>query len=189
MRLCFGVRFKTAFLTDLNARLDNCNISWLKLSTALDPRFKSLKCLPRTERDAIWNKIEQLISAAGPHSSDELSSQLPEPACKKRRLFDCSSESEDEAEQQSHASLTVARYRSECEIDDKADPLHWWHVHAGAYPALAALALKYLATPATTVPCERLFSQSGIIVNKKRASLTGANVNKLVCLNNWFKKA
>ena len=45
---------------------------------------------------------------------------------------------------------------------------------------------KYLSSPAASVPCERLFSISGHVVNKKRASLPPDNINRLVCLSNWI---
>jgi len=180
----FAVRFKTAFTNDLDARLGNCNVSWLKLSTALDPRFKRLKCVPKAERGAVWTELQSLIAAVDSHTGDESSS---EPA-QKRRLYEFSSDSEDDtSEQQSQATLAVFRYQSESEIDEQACPLEWWKSHAGAYPTIVALARKYLTTPATTVPCERLFSVSGNIVSKKRASLSPGNVNKLVCLNNWLR--
>jgi len=51
---------------------------------------------------------------------------------------------------------------------------------------IANLAIRYIGTPATTAPCERIFSKSGLIVSKIRAALSPANVNKLVCLNNWL---
>ena len=37
------------------------------------------------------------------------------------------------------------------------------------------------------VPCERLFSSSGYIVNKMRSCLLPENVNALVCLRDWLK--
>jgi len=78
------------------------------------------------------------------------------------------------------------RYQSEPNVDSDVCPLESWRLHAGAHPILPRLAKKYLSSPATTVSCERLFSLSGHIVSKKRASLDPSNVNKLVCLNNWL---
>lgn len=67
-------------------------------------------------------------------------------------------------------------------------PLEWWAAHTGAYGQLSSLAGKYLAAPAMSVPCERLFSLAGNIIQKKRAALHSDNVNKLVCLSNWLKE-
>ncbi|CAL9695883.1 unnamed protein product [Knipowitschia caucasica] len=80
----------------------------------------------------------------------------------------------------------VHRYRAEPTIDMTDCPLQWWSSHVGAHEELAQLALQYLAAPASSVPCERLFSVAGHIVNKKRAALLSENVNKLVCLSNWL---
>ncbi len=46
------------------------------------------------------------------------------------------------------------------------------HLH----PCLYQLALKYLSVPATTASIERIFSQSGLIMRPRRASLIGENV-------------
>ena len=51
-----------------------------------------------------------------------------------------------------------------------------WSSHAGAYPTTGS---HISHDPATTVPCERLFSVSGNIVSKKRASLSPGNVSKM----------
>jgi hypothetical protein len=53
---------------------------------------------------------------------------------------------------------------------------------------LKPIALKYLSTPATTVPCERLFSLAGSVISRKRASLKPCNVEKLVCMTSWRSK-
>ena len=54
-------------------------------------------------------------------------------------------------------------------------------------PELSQLARKFLATPAKTVPCERLFSMAGHLINKRRSTLSPEHANELLCLQNWLK--
>lgn len=96
--------------------------------------------------------------------------------------MDCESEDEEVP------NKALCRYRAEPTIGEKDCPLKWWFNHAGANPLLSALACKYLGSPATPVPCERLFSLAGHIVQKKRASLSSEKVHKLVSLSNWKEK-
>jgi len=49
----YVVKFKTAFTTDLQSRQEKCNLHWLYLATALDPRFKKFKCLPKETRGEV----------------------------------------------------------------------------------------------------------------------------------------
>ena len=192
----------------------------IRLATALDPRFKDLKCLPRGEREEVWKSVAALLR-------DEHGSTTPahtEEPPKKRSLLLFDSDSEEEDEEESNRALN--HYRAEPTIGETDCPLKWWSNHAisiqfkelywhektnvyiakaghknntvkdglhagldaGAHPQLSALACKYLGSPATSVPCERLFSEAGNIVTKKRAALTSDNVNRLVCLSNWMKK-
>ncbi|XP_070781210.1 uncharacterized protein [Enoplosus armatus] len=48
----YKVRIEDAFSEDLSRWRENTSLSWLKVATALDPRFKDLGCLPRAEREA-----------------------------------------------------------------------------------------------------------------------------------------
>ncbi|XP_071754854.1 E3 SUMO-protein ligase ZBED1-like, partial [Centroberyx gerrardi] len=177
----YVLRFKETFTTDLSKRKESTNVQWLKVATAVDPRFKDLKCLPRSEREEVWRLIKE-ETAQQPNKE----TREPEPPKKKMSLLLVASDSEDEGE--AAADTSVDRYRAEPSISMEDYPLKWWSEHAGAYKSLAPLAQKYLATPATTVPCERLFSLSGHIVQKKRAALSSDNVNRLVCLSNWLKE-
>ncbi|XP_073720988.1 E3 SUMO-protein ligase ZBED1-like [Misgurnus anguillicaudatus] len=178
----YVVRFKGDFKKDLSQRQDTLNLGWLRVATALDPRFKDLKCLPRGEREGVWTNIEALLRIEPNRATPE---PTEEPARKRSLLlFNSDSESEDE---EAH-KVALARYRAEPTISETDCPLQWWSTHEGAHPQLSALARKYLGSPATSVPCERLFSQAGNIVQKKRAALSSENVNRLVCLSNWLKE-
>lgn len=88
--------------------------------------------------------------------------------------------------------FTAAQQRSvtrKSEVDQYAalqpigpldDPIKWWAARSSTLPKLAGLAQKHLAIPATSVPCERLFSASGMIMNKKRTRLASGTFSKLV---------
>eukprot|EP00033_Pygsuia_biforma_P007514 GCRY01008610.1.p1 GENE.GCRY01008610.1~~GCRY01008610.1.p1 ORF type:complete len:390 (+),score=20.96 GCRY01008610.1:666-1835(+) len=62
------------------------------------------------------------------------------------------------------------------------DPLAWWAQNKKSFPVLSFLARRWLAAPASSVPCERLFSKAGHILNKKRASLLCDNARALIML-------
>lgn len=83
----------------------------------------------------------------------------------------------------SSAIIEVQRYLEERTIDITEDPLSWWRVKQHAYPILAKLARKYLCMVASSVPCERVFSKTGDIVNEKRTRLKPSKVMQLIFLN------
>ncbi|KAL0178787.1 hypothetical protein M9458_027681, partial [Cirrhinus mrigala] len=142
----YVVRFKTKFKEDLASRQEQLNNAWLQIATVLDPHFKDLKCLPKTDREEVWITLEGMLQQESPKKK---SSQTHDdgPPRKKISLLQMGSDSESE--------------------DEEVQPARWWASHSGAHEKLASLAHEYLATPATTVPCERLFSVAGHIVNKK----------------------
>ncbi|KAJ8375317.1 hypothetical protein SKAU_G00058970 [Synaphobranchus kaupii] len=176
----YMIKFKANFSKDLDTRKATINNRWLKVATALDPRFKDLKSIHKNERDEVWTWIEEMLrgSEAGPAAPQPTED---EPAAKKSLLLLCSSDSDSDKEEQG----PLAHYKAEPCIGMRECPLEWWAAHAGAYGQLSSLARKYLAT---SVPSERLFSLAGNIIQKKRAALHSDNVNKLVCLSNWLKK-
>ena len=156
-----------------------------KVATALDPRFKDLKCLPRAERESVWGKLSELVR--GEESALQLPrEENPEPPKKKTALLLMGSESESEEE--TPVDNTVERYKVEPSASLDQCPLKWWSEHTAVYGKIPHIARKYLGTPASTVPWERLFSLAGHIVQKRRSSLSPENVNKLVCLSDWWKK-
>ena len=54
-------------------------------------------------------------------------------------------------------------------LPKEENPLHWWKANENRYPTMA---MAYLCIPGTSTLSERLFSASGNIASKKRASLS-----------------
>jgi hypothetical protein len=66
---------------------------------------------------------------------------------------------------------------------DDSDPLAWWRKNSKRFPKLSVLARKYLGTPATAAPCERLWSIAGVIVSARRANLNSDVIEAMVQLH------
>ena len=54
--------------------------------------------------------------------------------------------------------------------------LEWWDTNSQSFPNLARVARLVLAVPATSAPSERMWSEAGLVVRAKRASMDPANV-------------
>ena len=62
------------------------------------------------------------------------------------------------------------------------NPLQWWAQHQGKYPILAMLSRVTSCVPATSAPCERLFSHTGLTIANDRASLLPDNAAETIYL-------
>lgn len=97
--------------------------------------------------------------------------------------FDATSQQTRTINVTSSATMEVHAYLSEPNILRKADPLTYWEKQKAVYPNLYALAVTFLCTPASSVPCERLFSKAGELLCKKRNRLSPKTLEKLIFLN------
>ncbi|XP_035218212.1 uncharacterized protein LOC118191514 [Stegodyphus dumicola] len=66
------------------------------------------------------------------------------------------------------AAAEVKRYLQEPILSRKSDPLEWWEKNKNVFPNLYELSRKKLGLVATSVPCERVFSKAGLILNDRR---------------------
>ena len=82
----------------------------------------------------------------------------------------------------SSADQELERYQSIPDFDRNQDVLNWW-AHKEDLPRLGKLARTYSCIPATSVPSEQIFSQVGIILNKKRSALSSDHALQLSFLN------
>eukprot|EP01121_Diplochlamys_sp_Union-15-3_P007159 TRINITY_DN1798_c0_g2_i4.p2 TRINITY_DN1798_c0_g2~~TRINITY_DN1798_c0_g2_i4.p2 ORF type:complete len:127 (+),score=13.06 TRINITY_DN1798_c0_g2_i4:601-981(+) len=71
--------------------------------------------------------------------------------------------------------------------DYKTNVLNWWKENQTCFPNLALMTQDYLAIPATSVPCERLFSVAGTVCHRRRTRLDGITLQACVCLKSWFR--
>ena len=157
----------------------------VKAVSALDPRSKTLKFIPKEDRQTVWNLMLNKVKKGDTVQSLTSFDECP---MKRSRYQYSSSEDEDSENEVTSTSMhkELLNYKHGTTADNDVYPLVWWKDRSSAYTRLSRLERKYLCTTATTVPCERLFSKAGNNVCRKRASLHSDNVNKLCCLNSWL---
>ncbi|XP_025410705.1 zinc finger BED domain-containing protein 1-like [Sipha flava] len=195
---------KLSILQDLKIRREMMS-PVLSKAAALDPRFHELKFISDEQKTLIWEELETEICEMNPQSQEiindqnkaneienVISSDEDNPPPKKMRSLMADSDDEDEYSIGFETLMTASRqlqnYKNmttKCHRDE--DPLKWWKENSNLYPEVSKLAKKYLSIIATSVPCERLFSEAGNITSKKRSSLSPDRVNNLLFLNSCYK--
>lgn len=81
----------------------------------------------------------------------------------------------------------LTQYLSELPEPRGTDVLVYWKSRQEVYPALAKMAMTFLAIPATSAPSEGVFSKTKNILGPQRASLSSLNVEVLLCLKDWYR--
>ena len=82
----------------------------------------------------------------------------------------------------------LRNYLSQKLISRKENPLNYWEEAKHAFPNVYRVAKRYLSIPATSVPCERLFSRAGIIDSNFRSRLNLERLSRLVFLSSVEEK-
>lgn len=185
--------FKRAFSSyfDLNIRIPPL----LKTCSALDPRFNKLKSLNDMDKDNINECLLTAMKASMTNcqadTSDIASQASAHPSRMEFSILDNDDDSDDDGGVQEDINAIVqaelAAFRARKSEPLTANPLLFWKQHSASYPNLAQQAAKLLSVPATSLPCERLFSVAGILIDKRRTALNPEHVQKILCLNSWLK--
>ena len=76
--------------------------------------------------------------------------------------------------------LQVDEYLTSPTLPEDEDPLSFWKTNKNRFPDMAVLACKYLQTPTSSAPVERLFSIAGKIFRPERCRLSGELFEKLM---------
>ncbi|XP_067293402.1 E3 SUMO-protein ligase ZBED1-like [Pseudorasbora parva] len=169
----------------INKRCSNVeSIRVLALATLLDPRFKTLgfgnqdnareaerlltgECASMIRLTS--EKASQAVESSS--SSSSQAAQKPPSSDNLWELLDSRvSETQQHHSYNADATIEVKRYINDAYLPRSDDPLKYWQAHK-VYPNLYALASKYLAITATSVPCELIFSKAGDVISKKKEPL------------------
>ena len=147
---------------------------FLAIATAIDPRCRGINLGETlTPHDYLELEFERLkdnsVESSPGTATLDLSGSFMSTVFKTARKVTKRSE--------------IDQYTAMQPIDPSENPLEWWASRSSTLPKLASVARKYLAIPATSVPCERLFSVSGNIMNKRRTRLSSTTFGKIVFCN------
>ena len=185
--LAYIAKFKRELGADLERRCDaNLNQEVLRKASFFDKRYSNLKFLTEEERGVVLDEIraelmdleektkrQQLVEAGG-----DVNQNPP----KRRKLGLGLSDSEDEEDVPS-AEAELASYQAERKLKTDGCPFGWWRDRRESYPYLSRLARKYLSVQATSTPAERVMSSMGIVLEKKRQSMTGELFSEIMFLS------
>lgn len=168
------------------------------IAAYLDPRFKR-KAFSNTDhvkpcRDRIFIQMDGILQIEKP--AEVLVSETrirareivdTERARKSALIWDMFDKSVQNltanATEQSSAIIELRSYTDEAMISRKEDPLAYWQKREPTYPRLSKLAKKYLMIPATSVPCERVFSKAGELITDRRNRLSATHTKQILFLN------
>ena len=187
---------KLEMLTSLERRFDDIEESQLLLmATCLDPKFKdkffscegkglARKCMIDNIVDTdveVEPQSKRPRTEFSNDSSVEGASTSKVWECLTEILHDCGATTDSD----SGKEIMVDQYFSEPLIDyKKGNPYTWWYNNRLRYPLLAKLVTRYLCSPPTSVPSERLFSRAGILYDEKRNKLTAEHAEMLLFIKN-----
>lgn len=191
------VSFKKGFASyfDLNIVIPPV----LKTCSTVDPRFSRMKWLNETDKANISQclinaMVANMASTLAPENEAQTDTQAgllrERTSLEFSVLADNESDVDEANAEQDHYAIVQAEqaaFRARKPEPLGSDPLLFWKQHAASYPNLALQAAKLLCIPATSLPCERLFSVAGVIVQKRRTALSPDQVQKILCLNSWLK--
>ncbi|XP_073995761.1 E3 SUMO-protein ligase ZBED1-like [Rhodnius prolixus] len=155
-------------------------------SMILDPRFKNEGFSSDVKFRKMYHSLATKLSFIQiPKAS--LSTDVPSSTTSTSSLwreFDAKIKTLNAKQTPVSASIIeLDKYLAEPFLNREANPLDWWRERKDLYPRLYDVVLKRLCIPATSVPCERIFSKAGQILVDRRNRLKSSNVSMILFLN------
>ncbi len=164
-----------------------------QLSTVLDPRYKLqiFQTLNWSQSDVRhieislkesyeYNKRVYKLDENTEKSSKILKRQLSDSIAGFSEFL--SNHCED-----SQSKDEIQRYLQSARVPQNTCPLDWWKTFAKDFPILSFMAKIFLGAPASSVPCEELFSGAVDLVTPDRCSLSPESISQVMLLKNWHR--
>ena len=151
-----------------------------KISSILDPRYKTT--LFDNNMSEILKNLQELFTTYLPLNSNQ---SIPKSKQSSRDYFLNLLNQNNIYQKVSNDELVQYLNSS---VDNNTDPLIWWKIHEKDYPILSQIAKDYLTIQATSVPSERAFSISGLIISKTRNRLDPETARAIICMKNWISE-
>lgn len=157
----------------------------------LDPRYKKLAFSNVSEQKLTnaLNKLKQKVCSVQVEDTNSTQIQQIDESSTSSSLLWKSFDEQFNRHRASHnpqaaGIIELDKYMNEPIINRYENPLTWWNSRKPQYPRLVPdLVLKRLCITATSVPCERLFSKTGMTLNDERNWIKPSKASKVLFLN------
>ncbi|XP_055522726.1 E3 SUMO-protein ligase ZBED1-like [Wyeomyia smithii] len=155
----------------------------------LDPRFRKQGFGDdqkyRVAYQTLIQKIRQLPSAS--NEGPQLVEPEPQSSTTHSTLWkqfdETVSRLQGKSDPTSASIVELDKFLAEPYLHRTGDPLAWWETRKHVYPRLHQIMLRRLCVPATSVPCERIFSKTGQLVTEKRSRLSSKHIAEMIFVN------
>ncbi|XP_077424041.1 E3 SUMO-protein ligase ZBED1-like [Vanacampus margaritifer] len=161
-------------------------ITTLTLATLLDPRFKEVGFCNTSSCQAAVERLTRECANQMPAPAQQLPPAEVTGHSQGNSLWgplDSQVETQRASSSTANAIAEVQRYLKDKPLPWTEKPLQYWFLQKTTYPHLYPVALQYLSTPASSVPCERIFSKAGEIVSQRRSRLKPSTIEQILFLN------
>ena len=163
-----------------------------KISAFLWPKYKQMRYLNEQQRKEVHDLIKKELIKMTEVTHAEHSDDSPSGSADMKPSVDddillkyADVHLTEEHKPESQITVQMKMYQIVCYPENNI--LHWWKHHADEFPLLAKLARKVLCIPATSTANEKLFSSANRVLDKRKASLEGENVDAILFLHSQLK--
>lgn len=156
-------------------------------ATVLDPRFKHKGFRDDKQFKSCCKSILEEMDALNSKNISIETAELTEVT--KENIDETESIWAEYDDEEDPKAVIIGRSSNEQELDSYLaeplcrradDPLDWWKLQKNKYPTLYEVMLQKLCIPASSVPCERVFSKAGEIETSKRNRLSSNKFQKIL---------